>query len=911
MVTNFVDQVAAGLGAKGAATSYASVKNDVTATIEKLAFVATDGNVLVTAQEDVTVYNTAVGVGVGVVGISGNVGINTLASHVQASITDNATVLAGNNVLVSASMVDKIASSSKGVAAGAFGEGGTSMINTFDNVSRAKIDNNSHVSAQGIGASLPIRKWDSQGNATNVHLNGLAVIAHSEEVPLGDPDGNGPINKTQINAYNAAGGLSGQASINAINIVNNHTEAYIASSDINSIDKIGNEVLVHAHSESLFHIHADGTAGGVSGSGGVSSRTFITNLTRAFVSDVDESGADPLPQPSVLLGKDIEISAVSREQIELDVNGVVGGGFALAGGISNAEIAVTTQTFTRDSQINSTGDLSILANDSSTITGRVGSQAIGGLAGGASIGFQSIENLVQAQVIGSKLFADDALEVIADSQETIDTEIYSLGAGLAGLAGTVTLSVIESTTEANVLAGDAATQINQDTPALPGLTLSQSVLIHADDDAKILNDQGTDSGGLVAGVGASVEFANIRDRTVATVGPQSKIYANGDVNITSDSSRQLDSNLNAFGGGALGLTGALSFLTLGAPTAGDVTAAMQEFLKQDDKNESLQSQTNKPAETPDLSSSIQDKPGTPGTSIAAAAAARVNSLADASVSGAITPGSSERITAALILDAPSAAQKSHIQAEGNLNIIAHNDYTIDQDVGSTAVGIIAVGASVAVTKVRQSTQADLGNFNTLASSGDVKIHAEDLNSSATPISISTHGGKFGAVGVDINMVDLTIDSKTNAAIGANAAIERGELIIVTAQQDASIDTDGEGFSGSVLASAGSVSVKPIITATVSALIEDGAQVGSQRSVGGLRVAATSTIDVENDVSVGAAAVVGGVGHGTALTEIKPTVAAHIADVDIDVRGNTIVDSLGIFISDSSIDALAVRVIGDG
>ena len=912
-VTSTVDLASVGLGASGSGMTFSKVANQVHSNIGELAFVATNGNVIVTANEDTSIKDTAVGVSVGAAaGVAGNVAINTIANDIEASIYDKAKISAGNNVLVQAEMNNKLSSSARSLAGGFIGQGGTVMVNTFDNSTRAFIDKDSTVLANGSGPSLTINKWDSAGNQTVEKLDGLAVIASSVEEPGGiDPDGNGPKPRRTMDAYNLSGGFAGLASINTVNVMNDRTEAFIAGSKINSNDKVGDDVIVRAHSDQLLHSHADGVAGGLAGVGGVSSRNTITGYTRAFISDNDESGKDLFSQQSSVFGKYVEVSTASRETIEMDVLGVTGGAVSLAGGISVAEIKSVNQAFIRDSQVTSGGDLAILANDITKISSVVSTDAVGVFAGGAAIGFNTIENVVQAQVLGGQLFASNDMDIKANSQESITTVSHALGAGLASLAGTVTINTIENTTEATVGNGDQFSQLNVVSPVSTGQPPLQYVTIAANDKAAITNDQGSQAGSFAAAAGAAVEFANIRNRTVAEVGPESLVNATKDVTIDAQSDRKLDSELVAFGGGLVGLSGAVSVLTLGAPDADDIGAIMSEFLKKDDKGNSLQSQTNSSASTPDISTAISDKPGSPSSAIAKGAAAQVNFLGDATVDGAINAASGERITAARVNDASSVAKKAKIDADGKVVIKANNEYQVTQKVGSVSVGALAVGASIASTAVHNTTKAELGNFNIIDAGGNVSITSEDTNSLATPIDISSTAGSGGVIAIDFNLAKFDLDSDTTARVGKNAKVERGQAVLVEAQQTSHLEAEGTGFGFALAAAAGSVKVLPTIHANTNAVVDDSATIGVQRRVKSLTTQASSNNSVDTSVKVGKAAIGGGISSGVSTIELDPVVSAHIGSASVNVLEETVVKASATNNATSNIKAFAAGIVGDG
>ncbi len=921
-VTAVVDQLEiAAAGAAGAAMTFNGVENSVTASINKIAHVKAQGNVLVTADSVATVHDTTVGVNIGGGGGStANSAVNAIDTDVEASIAKQANVQAGNNVLVQANGDNKLSVNTTSGAGGLLvGSGGTIVVNTFENETRSFVDENSKVIAGGSGPSLQIRKWDSAGNQSLESLDGLAVIAHSSAGPADDFDGGGPQLPMTVRGENSSGGLVGLNSTNVINTIDDTTEAFIASSEVNTLQKPGDDVIVRAHSDQLSRTFAKGVSGGFAGIGGTINRVDITSQTRAFISDNDETGKDLSFGPSAVFGKNIEVSSVSKEHVDYHAESITGGPAAVGNSASVANIAVTNQAFVRDSEVTSLegdatqGDLKISASDTASIDGTVSTDSVGGFGAGTATGFNMIENTVQAQVLGGTLWAAGDMAIEANSDESINTQMHALGAGgLAGMAGSVVINTIESTTEATVGDGDFHSQLNSAPPIGTGLPFKQTVSISANDQADITNKQGTQAGGGIAGIGAAVESSNIRNRTVAEVGSSTTIHATDDVSITSNSTRNLDSQVTGFGGGLIGLSGATSLLTMGAPTATEISTILIEFLNVDENNSSLEDQTNDAAATPDVTLGIPDKVGSPSYGITQKAAQKVSALADPSVVEALTPDSYDRITGAIIANAPNAAAKSHVSAGGDFNVNASNHYVIKQKVGTDVVGLVGKGARIGQSIVNNETQATFGNFNTVEANGNIGIVAEDANGSATPIDIVSYGGAAGLVALSSNVADLTLRSDTDARIGNSAEIIRGEVVEVSATQVAHTKSRAQGFGGAALAAAGSISVTPTITANTNAVIGDNAVIGGQRAVGSLTVAATTVNEVVNDLDVANAAAFGGVTDGTDITLIKPNTNAHIGTADVDARGAVLVSAYGSHSATSSIESIAAGgFLGDG
>ena len=907
-VTATVDQTSGGLVGTGTALAVNDIENDVTARMETHVQLTADGNVQVKAGEATTVFANVSGASAGAVAVSGNVAVNNVANDVASFIRSNSTVAAQNNLLVQADQTNFVAVNAANTAAGIVGVGGTVILNTFENSTRAFADNASSISARGNGSPLQIRKWnETTGVETLEDLNGIAVIAHTQEHPYFNEDAvGGDLPQATNIAFNVSGGLAGIAGVVTVNTINDRTEAYIAKSNVNSAASFGDDVIVRAHSDAFLHTFAGGIADGFVGGSGTVDRSTITNTTRAFISDNSEDGKDVSEVSSHVYGRGVEVSASSRETIRVGLLSASGGFAAVAGTVSVADINANTHAFVRDSDVASLGFLRLRADDNAVIDPTLTSVSVGGAAGGAAISFNTIKTTVQAQVICGDLAATGALSVIADSDESITPTVSSEGIGGFAIAGSIGINTIETTTEALVLTGDAPSVINQ--TSLPGDgTSAQTVKIAANDTATIDTTAGTISAGAVTG-GASVDLSAIRNRTVAKVGTKTKISAGGDVTVDAASDRTMKSNVTALGGGLIGASGAVSFLSLGAATD---SAANDEFNRKSDDNpsQSLLGQTNGSVGKPDVANSVGNNP------LAKKGSDKVKNLSTPNVNDALNGSATDKITAAIIEDASSNALKSTINTKGDVSITALNEYEIQQKVGSISGGLIGFGASIAVANVTNTTQASLGNRNTINADGNVTITASDnaVSSipSVAPITQSVFGGQGGGITIDFNEARFTLTSDTSARVGTLAEIQRADDITVSATQSANVNARSEGYAGSLLAAAGGVKITPTLNVTTSATINDNAKIGNVADVGSLNVNAAATNTVDTTLKVGKVALGVTLNDGKSIVNVMPTVTAHIGDADVNATGSVLNNATSTNSLTSKFESFAAGIVSAG
>src|SRR5262249_33059286 len=149
--------------------------------------------------------------------------------------------------------------------------------------------------------------------------------------------------------------------------------------------------------------------------------------------------------------------------------------------------------------------------------------------------------------------------VQANSSESV----FGLGASGAGglfvgIAGAVTVEVIDSDTLAHIIGGAEVNQNTADSAAA-----QQSVNVSAVNDLHLLALDGS-LGARIVGVGASVDVGVTRDdTTAASGGAGTKVRANGAVDVNALSHRDLSSNTISVGAGGLALAGGIIVYSVG------------------------------------------------------------------------------------------------------------------------------------------------------------------------------------------------------------------------------------------------------------------------------------------------------------------------------------------------------------
>src|SRR5262249_6713494 len=134
-------------------------------------------------------------------------------------------------------------------------------------------------------------------------------------------------------------------------------------------------------------------------------------------------------------GRDVEVSALTREQVLSAAAGLgLGGSAGLARGVSAIHLTRTTQaSINGHSTINAGGDLSVTADDGARLTLGVGTLAGGGGAAGGAIAVGLAGDTTSAQIADSTTNASGNTLVSATSKENLTTTAVGAAGGALAL----------------------------------------------------------------------------------------------------------------------------------------------------------------------------------------------------------------------------------------------------------------------------------------------------------------------------------------------------------------------------------------------------------------------------------------------------------------------------------------------
>jgi len=289
--------------------------------------------------------------------------------------------------------------------------------------------------SKGVGVALAI-------NLIGLKSSPVTTLAYVEDSTLnmagGTLDiiasnaqpGSAPRIYALAQSYGGTDGMQGKAISGTIgvNSISNETRAYLLDSDVNdtSSGSSGVSLNVFAFDTSGIVAYSGGWAKSKKGSGFGAAIGYneVRGLTAAYIdkTTVDVRGS-------------INVKAENLSVIGAGVLGVASGkgvdGWGVAGSSSIAIIVNTTDAHISDSQISSSGAVSVLANDKSYLVSASGGFAKGGsVAVGATIDYHRISSTVLAHIDDSTVHAlSGDVKVIATSKPLL------IGIGLAASSG--------------------------------------------------------------------------------------------------------------------------------------------------------------------------------------------------------------------------------------------------------------------------------------------------------------------------------------------------------------------------------------------------------------------------------------------------------------------------------------------
>jgi hypothetical protein len=431
------------------------------------------------------------------------------------------------------------------------------------------------------------------------------------------------------------------------------------------------------------------------------------------------------------------------------------------------------------------------------------------------------------------------------------------GGSGAGVGASVVVNWIESRTEALVDNG--------------ALVNAGALVMRADDDITIASVAGSIGiGASGSGVGAGVDLLVLERTTAARVGTGAQVtLGSGASSVVAESDETLLSvSANAgVGGSVAGIAGSASVHVINRASGNGTHAQVAGQVT-----------------------------GTGDFAITASA-----DFTDKMIAGSVGVGSNAGIGVANTTLVHTHAATAGIADGGGVSLSgAGADASISASTTESLLGVVAtasaagtaaVGGSVAVGVINQTTDAYVGRGATVnATGGSVSVLADaDTVMTAVAGNVSFSGTASVGVGVDVGVVTKTTTARMESNVAADVG---GNLrVVATASEDITSVVAGLAASGTA-----AVSVNPSIhtlNLTTLAHIGDDATVGPASSgAGNVNVNGSIEISADNateidKVSAGlAASGAAGIGLAANVSVINKRVEAFVgAGAEVNARGN--------------------------
>ncbi|MGA2700304.1 MAG: hypothetical protein ABSH35_04325 [Isosphaeraceae bacterium] len=806
--------------------------------------------VVVIATDTETLGDLAItgAVGVGAAGIGLNIEVDvfndTTDAHIAGS-TVTSGVASGGAVIVRAHRSTGITSAGGVLGVGAAGAGiGAVVAADIDSSTTVASINAATVSAGSGGVEVSALTRETVGTTTV----GLGVGLYA--------------------------GVAGGASAADVTTA---TEAYIT--DGSTVDSDGN-LTVLANS-GVTVTPSDGVlgAGAVGGGGGIAVGLIgQTTLAQIDASTTNASGLT-------------DVEADSTETVNSTAVAAGGGIVGIAGAIAVVSLSSATSASIVDSNVNqdssyavSGQNVEVLANDTASVTDKIGSAAIGAVAAGAGIDVISVENTVDANISGSsKVSAMGSVQVLATATENVSSTAFSFAvSGGVSLNGTVSVIGIGSGLDSKGLSQLNSIQTTVDSSislsgGVPGV--SQTSLPGPDP-----SDPGQDATTATNTQALNVDGVLVANTppaaTQAYIGGTAVIDAGGGVTVSATETLPSVTALVGQGsGGIVSVGGSVATIT--------VAPAVLAFLGD-------------------------------GVSVTAGGAVDVSATFSDNVTGKTYAGTVGYIGlgAQVTLITDNATEDAFIggasvDGASSVSVTATATRNDDAEAAGGTFGLVAAGAAIAQTTLGGSTTAAIGTATSGAQIGTQAgspVGAVTVQATSTDTATANTLAVAAGIGAGTaNVADSEISPTIQASIGANSQVLVGQNVMVDAEShDEASATDFGVQAGAVAVgvSLADANMSPI----VKAFIDSGAQVAATN--GAITVQATQDTTKGAQASGSSSGVSAGTGEGANITA---TAAAQVdsyigSGATLHAGGTVTVDAAGANIASATASTLSVGVV---
>lgn len=534
-----------------------------------------------TVNANATPQITNIGVGIGVAGsgagVTGSVAVNMIQNDVIAHIGSGANIVADGSIGVVGTSDEQIANyAGQASVAGTGAAVGLSVsYNELTGNTTAIIDGDTtSVSASGKGYALKVKDsvddnsildnvvdkntFDSQNTLGDVRIEseykGVAVSASSTHA----------IKSFIINGGVAGTGAAVNGTVN-VNQIGGSTKAAITGADINTAGTASDvNVIAHDYTNSAGMVGTASIAGTGAGVGLGSDTNTVSREVTAEVSGKDGNNKNTINAAG------FNVEAEAKQGISSLTVSAAGAG--IGAGVSNAT-SVALLNGKTTAKVNNANITASSMNVTANHTGKLNTMGTvlgaGGLGAGVGVGVSVLneDSITTADVSSSDITinnaesSDNNINITAANTTKVNYQLYSVGGALAGVAGAIGVSNVNSKVNTNVanvaMNGSEADDIN----------------IGAENTIDFTNTSGSGAGGAV-GVGVGVAVNTIDSRVTTTV-DDAELNAANDINVTANETRKVKQEAVNAGAGAVAGGANVMITNVGSAVADSYGSGLQ------------------------------------------------------------------------------------------------------------------------------------------------------------------------------------------------------------------------------------------------------------------------------------------------------------------------------------------------
>lgn len=641
----------------------------------------------------------------------------------------------------------------------------------------------------------------------------------------------------------------------SLNWVDNETDAHVKGGSL----KAGKAATISAKDRGTIDSYTGAVAISAGNNGAAVGASIAANLIEgATTSSLEDTKVDSTGALSVTADETSEIQSIVAA-------GAGSGKLAAAFAASGNWIHTKTDAHISNANDMKTGALSVLAKNGSNATLGVGSAAAGGNSAGASIAVMVNQSAVSASLTGDeakkKTITADGITVKADNAYNGDA---SESDQTAKTAKTVAVGFAGGTSQ---FAGSGSVTVNvidQKTDAIIGKgeydAGKKDVLVEAKNAAKLFGLAGGVSLSAGNGIGAAVDVQTYKGHTYAGIADGASLKNASSVTVNAESAEHMTSIAATLAGGAGTFAGA------GAAGAHSIATDTKAYVGQSEVTEAGDVSVTAKDETK-LNTIAGSGAGSGNTGVGLTAAVEVvNKKASAIVGD----------------DAKVAGSSLTVKAENTSS-------SVTSAAGLGVGGTAGLAGAASETFVNQETDAHVGKNAEVT----VKEGAEILaNSTFTQGATAGSVGGGGTVGIGISNATVSLHAVTKAYADDGAVISGGNQVKISADHTTHLtyETVAGGIGGTVGVS-GNAAVNIIDTET-KAYTGESSALSADEAGDGISITASDTTKLQGGnggTAIGISG--GGAGVAVGVTNLKKNTSAYAdQNAKLDSKGQVAISA---------------------